>query len=85
MVRGAHQQQFQAACAEFGYTAQANQTMRVWFAAQDPDTLNEYIMPDHGAMATWIVMGHPEWLHEIWQQDNSVDMFQPSQEHHDQS
>jgi hypothetical protein len=72
MVRGAHLPQFESACAEFGYQVQANQTMSVWFGAGDQDTLSEYVMPDDLALATWIVMRHPEWLHEIWQQGNPV-------------
>ena len=72
LVRGAHLGKFQAACAEFGYQAQANQSMNVWFGADDLDSLNEYIMPDHSAVATWIVMSHPEWLHEIWSQGPAI-------------
>jgi hypothetical protein len=85
MVRGAYMNKFQAACAEFGVNLLPNQSMNVWFGANDQDSLNEYIMPDSAPLATWLAMKHPEWLHEIWQQgppvitDDSQQTFQPLQ------
>ena len=72
MVRGAHLPQFETACAQFGYTAQANQRMDVWFGANDQDALYEFVMSDSAPIATWLAMKHPEWLHEIWQQGPPV-------------
>ena len=72
LVRGAHMGKFQAACAEFGVNLQANQSMNVWFGANDLDALYEFVMPNHAPLATWLAMKHPEWLHEIWSQGPPV-------------
>jgi len=85
MVRGAHMGKFNAACAEFGVNLQANQSMNVWFGANDLDALYEFVMPDDAPIATWLAMKHPEWLHEIWSQgppviiDDSEKTVQPLQ------
>ena len=72
MVRGAHMGKFTAACLEFGLTMQPNQSMNVWFGANDLDALYEFVMPDSAPIATWLAMKHPEWLHEIWSQGPPV-------------
>jgi hypothetical protein len=73
---------FTAACHEFGLTMEPNQSLNVWFGANDLDALYEFVMPDSAPIATWLAMKHPEWLHEIWQQgppviiDDSEETFQ---------
>ena len=68
LVRGAHVGRYTQACAQFGFTPVVNQSMLVWFGPDDPDTLNEYVIPDQTPFVTWVAMKHPEWIHEIWSQ-----------------
>jgi hypothetical protein len=72
LVRGKHQGHLRAASHEFGLALQANQTMNVWFGPDDLDTLSEYMVPDNCPFVTWVMIKHPTWLHEIWNQGTPV-------------
>jgi hypothetical protein len=72
LIRGKYLARFVQVCADFGMSPAINQSIPVWFGPDDLDSLNEYIMPDHAPMTSWIAIKHPEWLHEIWQQGSGV-------------
>lgn len=66
IVTAAELPEFTELCEQYGVTARACGHWPVYTAPGVHVQCHEFAVPDHTPVATWIAMGHPGWISDVW-------------------